>query len=131
MLAEHLTPMPSLAELLRGIADAPDMPVRGIASDSRRLREGYLFLAVQGLTSHGLDYLEQARQAGACAVAWDASSGDEPADIDIPLIAIRDLGQRVGEIADPTLPNELMIRLDGMFSRFSQMASTDTSHHRG
>jgi UDP-N-acetylmuramoyl-L-alanyl-D-glutamate--2,6-diaminopimelate ligase len=100
MLAEHMTPMPSLAELLRGIADAPDMPVRGIASDSRRLREGYLFLAVQGLTSHGLDYLEQARQAGACAVAWDASTGSEPADIGIPLIAIRDLDQKVGEIAD-------------------------------
>jgi UDP-N-acetylmuramoyl-L-alanyl-D-glutamate--2,6-diaminopimelate ligase len=100
MPVEHMTPMPTLAELLRGIADAPDIPVRGIASDSRQLREGYLFMAVQGMTSHGLDFMEQAQQAGACAIAWDTSTGSEPAHADIPLIAVRDLGQKVGEIAD-------------------------------
>ena len=100
MPVEHMTPTPTLSELLRDIAEAPEIPVLGIASDSRQLREGFLFLAVQGLTSHGLDFLEQARQAGACAVAWDATTGNEPEDIGLPLIAIRDLAQRVGEIAD-------------------------------
>jgi UDP-N-acetylmuramoyl-L-alanyl-D-glutamate--2,6-diaminopimelate ligase len=100
MLAEHMTPTPMLSELLRGIADAPDIPVASIASDSRQLREGYVFLAVQGLTSHGLDFLEQARQAGACAVVWDSSTGSEPVEPGVPLIAVRDLAQRVGEIAD-------------------------------
>ena len=100
MPVEHVTPMPMLSEVLRGIADAPDIPVLGIASDSRRLRDGYLFLAVQGLTTHGLDFLEQARQAGACAVAWDASTGTEPENTGLPLFAVRDLAQRVGEIAD-------------------------------
>ena len=70
MPAEHITSSPTLAELLQGYADAPPVPVRGIASDSRLLREGYLFLACQGINSHGLDYLADARAAGICAVAF-------------------------------------------------------------
>jgi len=100
MPVEHMPRALTLADLLRGIADAPALPVRGIASDSRELREGYLFLAVQGQTSHGLDYLAQARAAGACAVAWDTSTASDPGDAGLPLIAVRDLGLKVGEIAD-------------------------------
>jgi len=89
----------SLAELLRGYADAPDLPVSGIASDSRRLKSGYLFLACEGVGSHGLDYLNEARDAGVCAVAWDSSTADAPADIDVPMIAVDDLASHLGEIA--------------------------------
>jgi UDP-N-acetylmuramyl tripeptide synthase len=87
MPAEHMIQAPTLADLLRGYVDAPRIPVHGIASDSRLLHEGFLFLAVQGMNSHGLDFLEQARQAGVCAVAWDTSTGSEPADIGIPVFA--------------------------------------------
>ena len=61
MPAEHMTAVPTLADLLQGYADAPEIPVHGIASDSRLLRDGFLFLAVQGMSSHGLDYIEQAK----------------------------------------------------------------------
>lgn len=100
MPAEYMTSAPILADLLQGYADAPVIPVNGIASDSRLLQEGFLFLAVQGMTSHGLDYLEQAKQAGVCAIAWDASTGAEPADIGIPTIAIDGLAGKLGEIAN-------------------------------
>lgn len=100
MPAENMRQTQTLADLLQGVAEAPRIPVAGIASDSRRVRDGFLFLAVQGLTSHGLQYLEQAKQAGACAVAWDASTGKEPATGDIPLLAVQDLAGKVGEIAD-------------------------------
>lgn len=100
MPAEYMTAAPTLVDLLEGYADAPEIPVRGIASDSRLLQDGFLFLAVQGMSSHGLDYLEQASQAGACAVAWDASSGVEPRSIGIPVIAIDDLAGKLGEIAN-------------------------------
>ena len=100
MPAEHLTANPTLADLLQGFAAAPALPVHGIASDSRALQRGDLFLAVQGLGSHGLDYLEQARSAGVCAVAWDASTGSEPADIGVPTIAVEGLAGRLGEIAN-------------------------------
>ena len=100
MPVQHMTATPMLSDLLQGIAAAPDIPVLGIASDSRQLRDGYLFLAVQGLTTHGLDFLEQARQAGASAVAWDASTGTAPENAGLPLIAVHGLAQQVGEIAD-------------------------------
>ncbi len=100
MPAEHVTTMPTLAELLGGYADAPALPVTGIASDSRLLGEGYLFLAVAGLTNHGLDFLDEARRAGACAIAWDSSTGQQPADTGIPLVAIDDLAGKLGAIAD-------------------------------
>ena len=100
MPAEYMTAAPTLTDLLQGYAGAPEIPVRGIASDSRLLQDGFLFLAVQGMNSHGLDYLEQARQAGVCAIAWDASSGIEPGDIGVPIIAIDGLAGKLGEIAN-------------------------------
>ena len=100
MPAEHMIQAPTVADILQGYVEAPRIPVHGIASDSRLLQEGFMFLAVQGMNSHGLNFLEQAKQAGVCAVAWDASTGSEPADIGVPLIPVESLAQKVGEIAN-------------------------------
>ena len=100
MPAEHMNSMLTLGDLLQGYADAPAIPVQGIASDSRCVREGFLFLAVQGMGSHGLDYAEQASQAGACAIAWDASTGTEPTATGLPLIPVENLHDKLGEIAN-------------------------------
>ena len=48
----------TLAKLLHGYVDAPEIPVHGIASDSRSLQEGDLFLACEGLTNHGIDFID-------------------------------------------------------------------------
>ena len=100
MPAEYMHPQPTLADLLDGYAAAPPLRIHGIASDSRDLDEGYLFLAVQGLTSHGLDFLAEALEAGVAAVAWDASTGTAPRDIGIPVIAVDKLASHLGEIAN-------------------------------
>ena len=100
MPAEHMHPRPTLADLLQGFADAPPIPVSGIGSDSRRLDDGYLFLAVQGLTSHGLDFLAEALESGVTAIAWDASTGTPPGDVGVPVVAVDNLASRLGEIAN-------------------------------
>ena len=100
MPAEHLTASPTLAELLQGYADAPPMPISGVASDSRRLGEGFLFLACQGMSSHGLDYIDDARAAGVGAVAYDAATADAPGDIGVPVFAVDRLSEKQGEIAN-------------------------------
>jgi UDP-N-acetylmuramoyl-L-alanyl-D-glutamate--2,6-diaminopimelate ligase len=100
MPAEDMTAAPTLADLLQGYAEAPEIPVQGIASDSRLLQHGFLFLAVQGMSSHGLDYLLQAKQAGVCAIAWDTSTGADPGEIGIPAIAVDDLAGKLGELAN-------------------------------
>jgi UDP-N-acetylmuramoyl-L-alanyl-D-glutamate--2,6-diaminopimelate ligase len=98
--AIHMNPSPTLSELLLGLADAPDLPVSGIASDSRQLKDGFLFLACEGVSSHGLDYLRDAHNAGVCAVAWDASTASAPADVGVPMIAVENLATHIGEIAN-------------------------------
>jgi UDP-N-acetylmuramoyl-L-alanyl-D-glutamate--2,6-diaminopimelate ligase len=100
MPAEQLHTTPTLADLLRGCASAPAIPIQGIASDSRQLGEDYLFLAVAGMSNHGLDFLEAAVAAGVAAVAWDASTGSAPPDIGVPTIAVDDLAAQLGDIAD-------------------------------
>jgi len=99
MPAEKLKTTKNLDVLLEGIADAPAIPVSGISTDSRTIRPRELFLACQGVSSHGLDYLDQVIAAGAAAVAWDSSTGaaDESG---VPLIPVAGLQHHLGEIAN-------------------------------
>jgi len=98
--AMKLNSGPTLANLLRDYAVAPEIPVAGIASDSRELGRDFLFLACDGATSHGLDYLRQAQEAGVCAIAWDSSTANSPDDIGVPMIAVENLAQHLGDIAN-------------------------------
>lgn len=89
----------TLADLLRGIADAPDIAVTGIADDSRRLLAGNVFLACQGATSHGLEYLEQAVAADVAAVVFDSATGSA-IEAGVPMIPVEGLAGHLGEIAN-------------------------------
>ncbi len=100
MPAHQLNSSVTLAELLQGIANAPDITISGIASDTRDLSSGYLFLACGGISSHGLDFAQHAVDAGASAIAYDASTATAVPDVDVPLIAVDDLRGRLGEIAN-------------------------------
>ncbi len=101
MPAEHLTRTITLAELLQGFADAPALPISGIASDTRQLRRGFLFLACPGISSHGTDYLDQAIEAGVVAVAYDAATAQlSTTNVGIPMIAVENLSRHLGTIAN-------------------------------
>lgn len=89
-----------LPALLAGLADGvPDLQVNGLQADSRRVQAGDLFLACQGLTHHGLDYLDQVLAQGAAAVAWEPQPGRTPPQADVPLVAVEALSVRAGEVA--------------------------------
>ena len=100
MPAEHLMRGRNLADLLQGLATAPDIELSGIASDSRRVAPGYLFLACGGIRSHGLDYAAAAARAGAVAIAFDPRDAGQPGELEIPLIPVAGLTARLGEIAN-------------------------------
>ena len=96
-----------LATLLAGLADGamPDVVVRGLTSDSRRVQAGDLFLACQGLHVHGLAHAAQAVQQGAAAVLWEAVDGQPSlqalADgLGVPSLAVAGLSHKLGPIAD-------------------------------
>lgn len=65
-----------LSQLLQGIptnkiTGCPDIDINGIASDSRQVRPGYLFVAVKGRNVTGYQFIEEARKRGAAAVIAD------------------------------------------------------------
>ena len=62
-----------LTWLLEGIASVPanDAQVADLALDSREVRAGYLFFALRGRRSHGLQFAAEAAARGACAVLWE------------------------------------------------------------
>ncbi len=99
MPAAHIKNGMALDQLLDGLADAPPIAITGLSADSRTLQAGDLFIACQGATSHGLDFVDQARAAGVAAIAWDSSTGGA-VDIDVPMVAVEDLASKLGDIAN-------------------------------
>jgi UDP-N-acetylmuramoyl-L-alanyl-D-glutamate--2,6-diaminopimelate ligase len=101
MPAETLRSNATLKELLEGFVDAPDIEIAGISSDSRRLSPGDVFFALVGDSGHGLDYVEEALEAGIQAVVWDSSADVvAPANAGVPMIQVAGLSTHIGEIAN-------------------------------
>lgn len=106
MAAESYPPVLSLAWLLDGLAAGqtlPDVQLTGIATDSRAVQPGDLFMAAQGLQAHGLRFAGQALQRGAVAVLWEPVEDDEvqrlAAALPVPAVALPGLGHKLGLIA--------------------------------
>ena len=53
----------------------PDVEIDGIAIDSRAVKPGYLFVAMQGGSADGHDYIQKAIDNGASAVVGDRDVG--------------------------------------------------------
>lgn len=77
-----MSPMTTtLSQLFPEAQDTPGafLPVSGLASDSRKVGPGFVFVAVPGTKADGLGFVPQAVTAGAVAVVAEA---DRPADLD-------------------------------------------------
>jgi UDP-N-acetylmuramoyl-L-alanyl-D-glutamate--2,6-diaminopimelate ligase len=99
--AETINSSMNLQILLQGMVDAPAIDISGIATDSRLLAKGYVFLACAGERTHGLDFTEQAVTAGAAAIVYDSATiGSTRVESAVPMIALPGLQQRIGEIAN-------------------------------
>ena len=69
MMAALATTAMTLGELFGAAAgNLSGVQVDDLVLDSRQIRPGAAFLAVQGSQSHGLDYVDDARARGAVAV---------------------------------------------------------------
>jgi UDP-N-acetylmuramoyl-L-alanyl-D-glutamate--2,6-diaminopimelate ligase len=93
---------PALDELLAGIAPAPKVAIAGLALDSRSVEPEDAFVALKGARGHGLDHAGEAIGRGARAVLWDPAEGRDAAGADtrVPFVAVRELRERLGAIAD-------------------------------
>ncbi len=96
-----------LKELMDGIIDVPSkidttQDIQGIALDSRKLKPGFVFIAIKGVSEHGLVYLQQAKEKGASFVLYErqGSEGFELSQQGIDLVAVDSLSSKLGHIAD-------------------------------
>lgn len=82
-----------------------DVLVGGLINDSRKVNEGDMFIAYQGISTHGLVYAKEAVEKGATVVLWDDECevfADIVRDISEKVLCLRceDLRIKVGEISD-------------------------------
>jgi UDP-N-acetylmuramoyl-L-alanyl-D-glutamate--2,6-diaminopimelate ligase len=98
--AVDLTTRITLDRLLAGLAAAPPLAISGIASDSRALRPGEVFLACRGGTRHGVEFAAKAAAAGAAAIVWDSATATAAPQTHVPAIAVPGLEQHLGELAN-------------------------------
>ena len=63
-----------------------DIPILGVATDSRNVKPGYLFIATKGFYVDHFDFIEDAIQRGAVAVV--ATRGG---DFSVPIIVVSDM----------------------------------------
>ena len=95
----------SLSDLLKDWSTVQshyaDTKISGLCTDSRIANHGDLFLAVQGLQSHGLNYSQQAIEKGVAAIAWEYDPSFKEIDLpeNVPCISIPLLQQQMGFIA--------------------------------
>jgi len=94
----------SLMWLLDGIAPIPacSASVTDLTLDSREVRPGGLFLALQGGKYHGLEFAADAAARGASAILWEPGENVAPPTLAAPVFnaAVPGLHKLVGRIAD-------------------------------
>jgi len=99
----------TLKDLLTGFVETeflPEAEVSGIALDSRRVEQGYVFVALEGDFDHGLVYAEAAIGRGAIAVLCDAQHDQYCQQILSRImtravcVPVKDLQLKLGELAN-------------------------------
>lgn len=89
-----------LGELLPELQGlAAELAITGLVQDSREVKPGDAFVAVEGFGAHGLHYAEAARAAGAAAVLFEPPA---PPGVPVPAdaIPVPQLRARMGALAD-------------------------------
>lgn len=87
----------SLQELVPGYAGIPDVPVSGVALDSRKVKTGDAFMALRGSVVDGREYIDAAIEAGAAVVLADGDKLECKTHRDILVVTVPGLAKRVGK----------------------------------
>ena len=82
------------ANSMRGTLQGTDLRFRGVSTDTRTLREGELFFALQGPNFDGAAFVEAAARQHASGAVVPA-----PVDAEIPVIVVDDTMQALAELA--------------------------------
>lgn len=59
--------------------------IKGVAQDTRKLKQGYLFVCIEGYTVDGHDFTDQAIEEGAVAIV-----AEKPVQAEVPVLYVKD-----------------------------------------
>lgn len=94
----------SLCELIRplelDVSDLRDVPISSITADSRTVAAGSLFVAIEGLTVDGHDFIDQAVANGAAAVVYQDPAFTDLIAPGVPRIQVADSRRAAAVLAD-------------------------------
>ncbi|NMT64005.1 UDP-N-acetylmuramoyl-L-alanyl-D-glutamate--2,6-diaminopimelate ligase [Marinobacter orientalis] len=94
----------SLSTLMQGIMPLPsvfDVTIHGLKTDSREVRPGDAFVALEGSRTPADHYVEQAIDAGATVVLLETAQADECHEHEgVLIVPVTDLRAQLGKIAD-------------------------------
>lgn len=104
MMTNVNTESRSLVALLEGLTSGEvpaENEIMGLTNDSRKIKHGDLFIAYPGQQTNGIQYINDALQSGATAIAIDADADtdDMLPDCNVPMIPVRGLKEKLGVIA--------------------------------
>jgi UDP-N-acetylmuramoyl-L-alanyl-D-glutamate--2,6-diaminopimelate ligase len=100
MASLTLTQSKLLGELLLDVdldTAVAHIKVAGLTLDSRQIKDGFLFIAIQGAQVHGKDFIPQAEAKGANAILFDAK--EQKPESALPVIAVNNLAKELSAIA--------------------------------
>jgi UDP-N-acetylmuramoyl-L-alanyl-D-glutamate--2,6-diaminopimelate ligase len=106
IINKGLNPVMSLKTLLQSYLSIEQMQhidaslrVTGMSLDSRKITQGMLFVALKGTQTHGLRFAKKAETLGAIAVIWETDDSITAPVLNIPLLEIAQLSDKLGQIA--------------------------------
>ena len=93
----------NLATLLEGISDykcfgSADIEIKGIAADSRKIKENSLFVAVRGLTVDGHDFVHEAINKGAVVIIGEREYPKTGIPKQVTYIKVQDSKEALGVV---------------------------------
>lgn len=99
MTVEKMKYTKSLIELLSGLSSVDvTIDVTGVAIDSREVKSGDLFMAYRGTEVNGVDFIDNAIQAGAVAIAIDEDEEVNAESLSVTVVKVSNLRKQAGLI---------------------------------
>jgi UDP-N-acetylmuramoyl-L-alanyl-D-glutamate--2,6-diaminopimelate ligase len=83
----------------RSFGSLADRPISQVIADSREVRSGALFVAVEGATSDGHRYIPAALASGAAAIVGTADLGATSGDWPVPYVQVADARSALATLA--------------------------------
>jgi UDP-N-acetylmuramoyl-L-alanyl-D-glutamate--2,6-diaminopimelate ligase len=102
MAIQTTTNLPSLKGLLQGLvsdSESFDIPVSGISTDSRKVNNGDVFIALDGSRTSGKVFVQEAVDKGATAILLESLPDNLDIKPDVPLIIVKGLKSNLGLLA--------------------------------